>query len=177
MSAPPATKHRAGAAVERPVVAIVGRPNVGKSALFNRLIGRRQALVEEIAGTTRDRLYAEVTWRDERFRLVDTGGLDPAGAGGYIEAIRAQVERAVAEASVLLFVVDAKDGVIPADQEIAELLRRAGKPVFLLANKVDNEERRESIVEFHELGLGEPMPVSAQHGPSSDARTSVSRCS
>jgi GTP-binding protein len=145
-------------------VAIVGRPNVGKSALFNRMVGRRQALVEEIPGTTRDRLYADVAWQRERFRLVDTGGLDPEAESGYPELIRRQVELAVAEASVLLFVVDAKDGVIPADQEVAEVLRRAGKPVFLLANKVDNEARREAVVQFYELGLGEPIPVSAQHG-------------
>jgi GTP-binding protein len=148
----------------RPVVAIVGRPNVGKSALFNRLIGRRKALVEEAAGTTRDRLYGDVTWRGEQFRLVDTGGLDADGAHGYSDLIRSQVERAVDEASALLFVVDAKAGVIPADEDVAAVLRRSKRPIFLLANKVDNEERRESVAEFYELGLGEPLPVSAQHG-------------
>ena len=148
----------------RPVVAIVGRPNVGKSALFNRLIGRRKALVEELAGTTRDRLYGDVTWRGERFRLVDTGGLDAEAEEGYPELIRRQVEQAVEEASALLFVVDAKDGVIPADEEVAAILRRSKRPIFLLANKVDNEARREGVAEFFELGLGEPLPVSAQHG-------------
>ncbi|OGO49510.1 MAG: ribosome biogenesis GTPase Der [Chloroflexi bacterium RBG_16_68_14] len=148
----------------RPVVAIVGRPNVGKSALFNRMLGRRQALVEEIPGTTRDRLYGDVSWRGEQFRLVDTGGLDPEAEEGYSELIRRQVELAMAEAAVLLFVVDAKDGLIPADEEVAEVLRRSGKPVYLLANKVDNEARLEAAVQFYELGLGEPIPVSAQHG-------------
>jgi len=147
-----------------PVVALVGRPNVGKSALFNRFVGRRQALVEEAAGTTRDRLYGDVSWRGEQFRFVDTGGIDPHAEEGYPELIRGQVEQAVAEAAVLLFVVDAKDGLFPADEEIADILRRAGKPVFLLANKVDNEERRAAAVQFFELGLGEPIAVSAQHG-------------
>lgn len=148
----------------RPVVAIVGRPNVGKSALFNRMIGERKALVEEIPGTTRDRLYGDVVWRGERFRLVDTGGLEPDAQAGYPELIRRQIELAIAEASVLLFVVDAKAGITAADQEVADLLRRAGKPVFLIANKAENEPRRESAVQFYELGLGEPIPVSAQHG-------------
>lgn len=146
-----------------PVVALVGRPNVGKSALFNRMVGRRQALVEDIPGTTRDRLYGEVEWKDERFRLVDTGGLDPDAQEGYPELVRRQVEQAVEEASVLLFVVDARSGIIPPDQEVGDVLRRAAKPVFLVVNKVDNEERREAAVQFYELGLGEPMPVSAQH--------------
>ena len=156
-------KPRASAA-ELPVVALVGRPNVGKSALFNRFVGKRQALVEEVAGTTRDRLYGDVAWRGEQFRFVDTGGIDPRAEEGYPELIRGQVEQAVAEAAVLLFVVDARDGLIPSDDEIADILRRAGKPVFVLANKVDNETRRESAVQFFELGFGEPITVSAQHG-------------
>ena len=147
-----------------PVVALVGRPNVGKSALFNRLVGRRQALVEEVPGTTRDRVYADVVTDDGRFTLVDTGGLGPAPESGFSELIRGQVEQAIAHASVLLFVVDAKAGVIAADEEVAELLRRAGKPIFLLANKVDNEARGEDAVQFYQLGFGEPMLVSAQHG-------------
>jgi GTP-binding protein len=159
-SAPPAGATRPVARV----VAIVGRPNVGKSALFNRMLGRRQALVEEVAGTTRDRLYGDVTWRDERFRLVDTGGLGPEAGEGYEALIRRQVKVAVAEAGILLFVVDAKAGVTAADEDVADLLRRAGKPVLLLANKVDNEARRQSAVQFYELGLGEPIAVSAQHG-------------
>ncbi len=164
MSTSSAIKKRTAAGVARPVVALVGRPNVGKSALFNRMVGRRQALVEELPGTTRDRLYGDVVWRGERFRLIDTGGLEPEAEAGYPELIRQQVEQAVTEAAVLLFVVDAKTGVISADEEVADVLRRAGKPVFLLANKVDSEERREAAVQFYELGLGEPIPVSAHHG-------------
>ena len=163
MSALTATEAEQRVTVARPVVALVGRPNVGKSAIFNRMVGHRQAIVEELPGTTRDRLYGDVTWRDETFRLIDTGGLDPGGEGGYPELIRRQVELAVAEASVLLFVVDVKDGVIAADEDVAEVLRRAGKTVFLLVNKVDNEARREEAVQFYELGLGEPIAVSAQH--------------
>ena len=153
-----------GTVPTRSVVAIVGRPNVGKSALFNRMVGQRQALVEELPGTTRDRLYGDVAWRREQFRLVDTGGLDTEAEGGYPEQIRHQVEQAVEEAAALLFVVDAKDGMTAADQEVAEVLRRAGKPVILLANKAENEARREAAVQFYELGLGEPIPISAQHG-------------
>jgi len=159
----PRTKRRP-ASPATSVVAIVGRPNVGKSALFNRMIGRRKALVEEIAGTTRDRLYGNVTWRGERFRLVDTGGLEPDGAAGYPTLIREQVGRAVEEAAVLLFVVDGETGVIEADREVAEVLRRARKPVFLLVNKVENTARREGAVQFYELGVGEPFAVSAHHG-------------
>jgi GTP-binding protein len=165
MSTPSATKvDHPTTGFTRPVVAIVGRPNVGKSAIFNRMVGRRQALVEEIPGTTRDRLYGDVAWRGESFRLVDTGGLDPEAEAGYPELIREQVEVAVAEASALLFVVDVKDGLLPSDEDVAEVLRRADKPVFLLANKADNEARREAVAQFYELGLGEPIPVSAQHG-------------
>jgi GTP-binding protein len=159
----PRTKRRKASSAT-PVVAIVGRPNVGKSALFNRMIGRRKALVEALAGTTRDRLYGDVVWRGERFRLVDTGGLEPDGAAGYPTLIREQVARAVDEAAVLLFVVDGETGVIEADREVAEVLRRARKPVFLLVNKVENRARREEAVQFYELGVGEPLAVSAHHG-------------
>lgn len=154
-----ASEHEAVA-----VVALVGRPNVGKSAIFNRMVGQRRALVEDLPGTTRDRLYSDVTWLDRRFRLVDTGGLAASGEGTLSDLIRRQVETAVAEASVLLFVVDAKAGVIAGDDEVADVLRRSGKPVLVLANKVDNDERRHAAVQFYELGLGEPLPVSAQHG-------------
>lgn len=163
-TSPDAELKRPIASDTAPVVALVGRPNVGKSALFNRMVRRRQALVEELPGTTRDRLYGDVVWQGEQFRLVDTGGLDPDAEEGYPELIRRQVELAIAEAAVLLFVVDVKAGVISADEEVAELLRRANKPIFLLANKVDNEARREAVGQFYELGMGEPMPVSAQHG-------------
>ncbi len=156
----------------KPVVAIVGRPNVGKSTLFNRLVGGRQAIVEDIAGTTRDRLYGEAEWGRRSFVLIDTGGLEPEAEEGYAALIRRQVETAVAEADLVLFLVDAREGVTSTDLEIAEQLRKtlrpgagqAEKPVLLLANKADNESRRAAAVEFYELALGEPIPVSAYHG-------------
>ncbi len=151
-------------AAQKPVVAIVGRPNVGKSALFNRLIGSRKALVEDIPGTTRDRLYADVEWGEQVFSLVDTGGLDPSGEEGYIPLVKRQVEVALAEADAIVLVVDARDGATATDLEIADLLRRADKPLVLVANKADNEARREEAVQFYELALGEPIPVSAYHG-------------
>jgi len=155
-------------AERRPLVALVGRPNVGKSALFNRIVGERRAIVEDIAGTTRDRLVAEAEWRGRAFDLVDTGGLaEPttlAGSGAYMDAIRAQVESAVAESALLLFVVDAKAGITAADHEVAALLRRSGKPALLVANKADTARRAEQATEFFELGLGEPQPVSAANG-------------
>ncbi|MBF6600131.1 MAG: ribosome biogenesis GTPase Der [Dehalococcoidia bacterium] len=147
-----------------PVVAIVGRPNVGKSALFNRIVGGRPALVEDLPGTTRDRIYGEAAWRDREFRLVDTGGLEPDVPGTYTPLVRAQVEYALREADMILFVVDAKDGATAADDEVADLLRRTNKPLLLLANKAENRERQDAAVQFYRLGLGEPIAVSANHG-------------
>jgi GTP-binding protein len=146
------------------VVALVGRPNVGKSALFNRMLGGRKALVEDIAGTTRDRLYGDVEWREREFRLVDTGGLLLDESPPYSALIRRQVEVAIEEAQVILFVVDAKEGMTAADLDVADVLRRTAKPVLLLANKAESGSRREAAVQFYELGLGEPIPVSAYHG-------------
>ncbi|MBI2723621.1 MAG: ribosome biogenesis GTPase Der [Chloroflexi bacterium] len=147
-----------------PIVAIVGRPNVGKSALFNRIVGGRPALVEDEAGTTRDRIYGDGEWRGREFRVVDTGGLEPDVPGTYTPLVRRQVEFALAEASIVLFVVDAITGVTAADLEVADLLRRTSKPVLLLANKAENREREEAAISFFELGLGEPIAVSAHHG-------------
>jgi len=147
----------------KPGVVIVGRPNVGKSTLFNRFVGQRNAIVEDIPGTTRDRLQAEVAYRDRHFALTDTGGLEPDAEAGYSVLIREQVRAAVTEADVILFVVDAVTGVTRTDSEIAEMLRPKKTSVLLLANKADNDSRRELAVEFFELGLGEPMPVSAYH--------------
>ncbi len=147
----------------KPVVAIVGRPNVGKSTLFNRLIGGRHAIVEDIAGTTRDRLYGEAELGRASFVVIDTGGLEPAAEEGYPALIRRQVETALAEADVVLFLVDAVSGCTVADQEIAQQLRRAEKPVLLLANKADNDTRRAAAAEFYELALGDPIAVSAYH--------------
>ncbi len=147
-----------------PIVALVGRPNVGKSALFNRMLGGRKALVEEAAGTTRDRVYGDVEWCGKRFRIVDTGGLLMDGSLPYSELVRSQVETAAAEAEVILFVVDGKEGLTAGDRDVADRLRRVAKPVLLVANKTESEYRRESAVEFYDLGLGEPTPVSALHG-------------
>ncbi len=147
----------------KPVAAIVGRPNVGKSTLFNRLVGDRQAIVEDIPGTTRDRLYGDAEWKTTPYTIIDTGGLEPDASEGYSALIRDQVAVAMAEADVILFICDATAGVTPVDTEIAELLRRADRPVLLLANKGDNEERRALAVDFYELGLGDPMAISAHH--------------
>ena len=147
----------------KPIVAIIGRQNVGKSTLLNRLAGRRIAIVEDLPGTTRDRVVADITWQDNVFTLVDTGGLvtDPDTSVG--QRVREQVELAVAEADAIIFLVDVRDGVTPSDLEVADLVRRASKPVVLAANKADNDRLETHAVEFHELGLGEPLAVSAQH--------------
>lgn len=146
-----------------PVVAIVGRPNVGKSALFNRLIGRRMAIVEDRPGITRDRLYAPTSWRDREFTLIDTGGFVSDPSESIIAQVRAQAERAMEEADVILFVVDATSGVMPEDREVAQHLREARRPVLLVVNKAD-DPTHPGVYEFYELGLGDPLPVSAMHG-------------
>ncbi len=146
------------------VVAIVGRPNVGKSTLFNRLIGRRVAIVVDEPGATRDRNYAKVSFRDKTFTVVDTGGLLPHSRAGLLPAIRAQAERAVAEAGAVILVMDAREGINPIDQEIAEILRKSGKPIFLAVNKSEGKKGKEGIAEFYRLGLGEPFPISVLHG-------------
>ena len=151
-------------ATQAPLVAIVGRPNVGKSALFNRLVGRRTALVEDLPGTTRDRLYGDLVWRGRPLRVVDTGGLEDEREGPFSPLVRRQIEQAVSEADAVLLVVDARDGITAADLDIAELLRRQTKPLLLVANKADNQARIAESAQFYELGLGEPFPISAYHG-------------
>jgi len=167
--------------VSKPVVALVGRPNVGKSTLFNRLAGERLAVVDEKPGTTRDRLVAEAEWRGIAFDIVDTGGIDPHGQGSgeplsldsaeYVPQIRAQAEAAASEADAVLFLVDGETGPTPADQEVAEILRRRrapdgsrGAPVLLVVSKCDTAARRAQAVEFYSLGMGDPLPISALHG-------------
>jgi GTP-binding protein len=149
--------------VALPIVAVVGRPNVGKSTLFNRIIGRREAIVEEKPGVTRDRKALEAEWRGRRFLLVDTGGWLPGGSP-LDEKVSRQSERAVREAAVVLLVVDATVGIVEEDARVAELLRRSGATVLVVANKVDDEKREPAIWEFVSLGLGAPWPVSALHG-------------
>ncbi|MFC4585635.1 ribosome biogenesis GTPase Der [Sphaerisporangium corydalis] len=149
-----------------PVVAVVGRPNVGKSTLVNRIIGRREAVVEDVPGVTRDRVTYEGTWRGRRFTLVDTGGWDPDATGMALR-IAEQAQVAVELADVILFVVDATVGVTDADETVAAVLRRSGKPLVLAANKVDDQRMELEAASLWSLGLGEPQPVSALHGRSS----------
>jgi len=147
-----------------PLVAIVGRPNVGKSTLFNRIIRRRQAVVDEVPGVTRDRIYAHAQWAGVHFRLVDTGGLVPHSKDPMEVAVRAQARVAIDEASLILFVVDVETGVTDLDDSVAGELRRSPAPVVLVVNKVDNEKREAEIHAFHALGLGNPWPLSAISG-------------
>jgi len=151
-------------ATGKPIVAIVGRQNVGKSTLLNRMVGRRLAIVEDLPGTTRDRVIASVNWRDMEFTFVDTGGLEFAASSTIAHGVQEQIETAIAGADVILFLVDAKSGVIAADLEMAEKLRRVEKPMLLVANKADNEKLEAGAAEFYQLGLGEPVVISAYHG-------------
>jgi len=165
----------------KPIVALVGRPNVGKSTLFNRFVGRRRAIVEDLPGTTRDRLYGDAEWNAVPFTVVDTGGLEivesqkrrslqdepeplSTASVGFIEEIREQAEIAIAEADVIVLIVDVLDGLTPADEDVAEVLRRTAKPVLVAVNKVDNLVREQAAYEFYALGLGEVFPLSALHG-------------
>ncbi|MBQ7502080.1 ribosome biogenesis GTPase Der [bacterium] len=148
------------------IVAIVGRPNVGKSALFNRLTGGRRAIVEDTPGITRDRIYGVCEWNGRVFSVCDTGGIDPDDPDILRRDIHKQAEAAVDEADLVLFVVDVRAGVQPLDEEVAEILRRHKKPVLLVANKAETLEVEANAVEFYALGMGEPYPVSAIHGMS-----------
>jgi GTP-binding protein len=146
-----------------PVLAVVGLPNVGKSTLVNRILGRREAVVEDVPGVTRDRVPYDAEWGGRRFTVVDTGGWDP-GAAGLAERIAAQAEVAVHAADAVLFVVDATVGITDADERVVRILRRSGKPVVLAANKVDGARAEADAAALWRLGLGEPMAVSALHG-------------
>ncbi|MDA1257067.1 MAG: ribosome biogenesis GTPase Der [Chloroflexi bacterium] len=146
-----------------PVIAIVGRPNVGKSTLFNRLAGSRIAVVSDIAGTTRDRVSADSEWADQRFILVDTAGIDGNSEDIFWPDMQSQVLKALDDADALIFVADASLGLTPADRDAANLIRRYHKPVILAMNKADNVEREQSAIEGYELDLGDPIPISAYH--------------
>ncbi len=166
----------------KPIVALVGRPNVGKSTLFNRLVGERMAIVDETPGTTRDRLFGEAEWNGRTFHVIDTGGIDPThggktplsiGSADFIDDIRIQAKAAIDEADAILFVNDGQTGVTSPDLEVAEILRRSQKkledgtlwpPIFVVANKTESDARRDEAHQFYELGLGDPYPVSAVHG-------------
>lgn len=157
----------------KPLVAIVGRPNVGKSTLFNRLARRRLALVEDVPGVTRDRHYADAEWGDRVFTVIDTGGFIPGENDSLLTEVRAQAQLAIDECDVILFVTDGREGLTPVDTEIARLLRKSGKPIVLAANKVDSarEAERGIQADFFRLGLGDVFPVSAEHGLGSEDLT------
>ncbi len=147
----------------KPTVAIVGRPNVGKSTLFNRLVGERVAIVEDKPGITRDRIYRYTEWQGKEFLLIDTGGIELDAEHEMARQIRLQAELAVDEADVILFLLDGKTGLTPADEEVAHLLRRSKKPVVVTVNKVDSDRQKSDWFEFFALGFGEPIPISAEH--------------
>jgi len=148
----------------KPVIAIVGRPNVGKSTLFNRIIGKRMAIVDATPGVTRDRNYTEAEFAGRHFLLVDTGGFEPSAKEGMAAMVREQARLAIEEADGILFLVDGKEGLNPLDNEIVRILRLTGKPVRLVVNKIDSQEKIPSAYDFFSLGLGEPVAISALHG-------------
>ncbi|MBN3527648.1 ribosome biogenesis GTPase Der [Paenibacillus apiarius] len=148
----------------KPVVAIVGRPNVGKSTIFNRIIGDRLAIVEDKPGVTRDRIYGTGEWNGKPFSIIDTGGIEVYGEDEMLRSIRVQAELAIEESDVIVFMCDAKTGVTQADEEVAQILFRSGKPVIVAVNKVDNLDRMDDVYEFYSLGFGDPIPISGSHG-------------
>jgi len=149
--------------VSKPLVAIIGRQNVGKSTLLNRLAGKPLAIVEDLPGTTRDRVFANVSWRGFEFTMVDTGGLELRPDSTIARRVKEQAEVAITEADVIIFLVDVRDGVVPPDMEIADILRSSSKPTLLVANKADNAKLETEVVEFYQLGVGEPLAISAYH--------------
>ena len=149
--------------MKKATVAIVGRPNVGKSTIFNRLVGERVSIVEDVPGVTRDRIYAEVEWLSTHFNIIDTGGIEITDEP-LLTKIRHQAEIAIEEADVIIFLVNGRDGVTAADEEVAKLLYRSKKPIVLAVNKIDNPEMRDRMYEFYSLGFGDPYPISGTHG-------------
>ena len=148
--------------MSKPVVAIVGRPNVGKSTLFNALAGEMISIVKDTPGVTRDRIYADVTWLDKEFTMIDTGGIDPDSKDIILSQMREQAQIAIDTADVIIFITDVKQGLVDADSKVADMLRRSGKPVVLVVNKVDNFDKyMADVYEFYNLGIGDPVPISA----------------
>lgn len=149
----------------KPLVAVVGRPNVGKSTLFNAIVNKRISIVEDIPGVTRDRIYFDAEWLNREFTMIDTGGIEFITDNSYVipKMMRLQAELAIEEADVILFVVDGKQGIVPADEEVANILRASGKPVVLVVNKIDSVNQEPNIYEFYNLGLGDPIGISAKN--------------
>lgn len=147
----------------KPTVAIVGRPNVGKSTIFNRIVGERISIVEDVPGVTRDRIYSSADWLAHEFNIIDTGGID-IGDEPFLEKIRAQAEIAIDEADVIIFLTNGREGVTDADEQVAKILYKTKKPVVLAVNKIDNPDMREMIYDFYSLGFGDPYPISGSHG-------------
>lgn len=147
--------------MSKPIVAVVGRPNVGKSTFFNKIVGRRVSIVEDTPGVTRDRIYAEAEWRGIHFAMIDTGGIEPDSKDIILSQMREQAEVAMATADVIVFMVDGKDGLTAADREVGEMLMRTGKKVILAVNKVDKPMLPDDFYDFYELGLGEPIAISS----------------
>lgn len=147
----------------KPIIAIVGRPNVGKSTIFNRIVGERVSIVEDIPGVTRDRIYSSAEWLNMDFNIIDTGGID-IGDEPFLEQIKQQAEIAIDEADVIIFLTNGRDGITSADEEVAKILYKSKKPVVLAVNKIDNPEMKELIYDFYALGYGEPFPISGTHG-------------
>lgn len=148
----------------KPLVAIVGRPNVGKSTLFNKIAGKRIAIVEDTPGVTRDRIYADAEWLRYRFTLIDTGGIEPESEDVIISQMRRQAQLAMEMANVIVFIVDGKEGLTAADAEVAQMLRKSKKPIVLVVNKVDNLKEEDNAYEFYNLGIGDPVTISASQG-------------
>ncbi len=148
--------------MSKPVVAVVGRPNVGKSTLFNVLAGSRISIVKDTPGVTRDRIYADCTWLDKQFTVIDTGGIEPASDDMMLSMMREQAETAISVANVIIFMTDVKDGLVESDYQVADILRRSGKPIVLAVNKVDSFKKYElEVYEFYNLAMGDPIPISA----------------
>lgn len=149
----------------KPLVAVVGRPNVGKSTLFNAIVNKRISIVEDIPGVTRDRIYFDAEWLNKEFTMIDTGGIEFVTAGSHVipKMMRLQAQLAIEEADVILFVVDGKTGIVPADEEVANILRSSGKPVILVVNKIDSQAQEANIYEFYNLGIGDPIGISAKN--------------